>query len=271
MFAKIRSFFGEKAKDDPKKAIRKVRLVTEDAQSKEDVIENAPHLAKELFWGKYPHYPDMSGAYRKLFQTLKIDNTKTIKVHEAFCGTDLSTIIGGVGPNADYICRDEDVVQFDKNIKKFALATKTERIIENIPVKAERLYFAHILSFQPVPGDELAIDWQTFADKTLSGGYIIIPRIISSARVAKKPSQKLGDNIEFYFYSQVDHTAHWVSVLEARFKSLKDMDPQSFANINKKVTLLFGDEVAKWGKDLKQLKSGEVKIVSMIYKRDDVV
>lgn len=275
MFAKVSSLFGDKSKNTSQKSVRKAvrrtrQVLKQEEQKEVRQVENFPTVAKELFWRKYPHYPEMNSAYRMLLQKLKIDNSRAIKVHDARCGTDLCQIAAGIGPNVDYCCTDENAPLIDKNIKKFQLGNKTERIIENIDGSKGRLYSAHLMSFEPTSGDDRNIDWDLLAENTLSGGYIIVPRIIKDTQEIIKPSQKLADNIEFYFCSKIDHTAHWVSVLEERFELLKNADPKSMMDAGKNVIKLFGVEATKWAMDLKRLKTGDVKILSMIYKRDDV-
>lgn len=267
MLEKVSSFFKATPKKAPQRGPRKPR---EAIENKPEKIINAPLEAKKLFWGKYPYYPEMGNAYRKLFQSLKIDNNKTIKMHETFCGTDMCNIVSGLGPNVDYCCRDDEVLIIEQNIKKFALEKKTERVLEKISPEDTKRYFTHIMSLVPVSGNDQQVDWKTLAEKTLSGGYVIIPRKITNDNDEKKPSQKLADNIEFYFYTQVDHTAHWISMIEAKFNLMKTMDPETLSKMDKQVLRAYGEEATKWAMDLKPLKAGEQKIVSMIYKRDDV-
>lgn len=266
MLAKLSGFFGEKPNKNPQRKIRKSSQVTEQKPQK---VENPLKAAKELFWGKYPHYPEMSSSYRGLFQKLKMDNSKTIKFHETLCGTDLCTIASGIGPHVDYCCLDQEVQLIAQNIKKFDLANKTERAVENEAASEPKMYFAHLMSFYPQQGTKRDIDWHNLADHTLPGGYVIDPQMIAAGEGSKKSSQKIADNIEFYYYTTVDHTAHWISVLNERFTALKNIDPESWTTTDKTVIKHYGDEATKWAMDLKGLKSGEFKMISMIYKRDE--
>lgn len=268
MLEKVSSFFKQTPKKSPQRPVRRIRQPFE---VKEEKTIDAPIEAKKLFWGKNPYYPEMGSAYRKLCQSLKIDNNKTIKLHETFCGTDMCNIVSGLGPNVDYNCHDDEAIIIQQNIKKFALEKKTEKITEATRQEDDtKQYFAHIMSLIPVQGDDMQVDWENLAEKTLSGGYVIIPRKITAKDDEKKPSQKLGDNIEFYFYSKTDHTEHWISIIEAKFNLMKTMDPELLTKTDKQVIKAFSEEATKWAMELKQLKTGEQKILSMIYKRDDV-
>ena len=270
MLAKMIGFLGEKPdkkpQRTPKRSIIKDRQVFE---RKEQTID-APKVSKKLFWGKYPHYPEMNSSYRTLLQKLKVDNSKTIKVHDAHCGADLCQIASGIGPHVDYCCLGAHAQLIDNNIKKFDLARKTQRISEGENELASPQYFAHLISFEATEGDDKDLNWNALADTTLSGGFVMIPRITIATDGTVKTSQKLADNIEFYFYTKVDHTAHWITVLEDRIENMKKLDPQSAALQNKQVLRLYADEATKWAMTLKELKSGTKKVITMIYKRDDI-
>lgn len=227
---------------------------------------------KGLFWGRYPHYPEMGTAYRSLLQRLKIDNQRSIKVTNPACGSDMCKIAGGSGPLIDYICDDEIAGLIDKNIKKMGLGSKIDRVLKSNPAATNRQYFAHIMSFYPKVIDDAALDWDFLGETTVPGGYVIIPKIIDGAGNFKKPkpSEKISDNNEFYFYNMIDHTDHWKMEIEKRFLSIQKSDPENFNNVSRPVISAFKKEVTEWLLMLQKLKTHNTKIMSVIYRHDDI-
>ncbi len=227
---------------------------------------------KGLFWGRYPHYPEMGTVYRSLLQRLKIDNQRSIKVLNPACGTDMCTIAGGSGPLIDYICDDEIATLIDKNVTKMGLGSKIDRVLKSNASAANRQYSAHIMSFYPKVVDDAALDWDFLGDTTIPGGYVIIPKIIEGTGNFKKPkpSEKISDNNEFYFYNMIDHTDHWKAEIEKRFLSIQNSDPENFNNVSRPVISAFKKEVTECVLMLQKLKTHNTKIMSVIYRHDDI-
>jgi hypothetical protein len=268
MFDRIKNIF--KPKSAPKKRVRKV--ATEITQKRDDAktTEADIKLGKELFWGRYPHYPEMSTVYRKIFQKFEIDNTRQIKVYDSICGTDMCNIASGSGPNVHYMCDDKYAKLVDKNIKKLGLGDKLERLIGQGAEGDATQYFAHVFSFYPKLDHEGSIDWQALDDITAPGGFVFLPKLVTNPTdETKKPSQKLADNIAFYYYIELDHTAHWISMLENKIATLKKDTPPGLNGANKAVIDTFRREVTKWAQEIKKLKSKKTKIVTSVYKHDD--
>ena len=218
MFEKVIDFLMDKPA--PKASVKKVHK--KQIVKQNDDVKEAPAtledfiMGKNLFWGRYPHYPEMSTVYRKIFQKYNIDNTKVIKVHDAICGADMCSISAGSGPNVEYLCDKELTVVVDKHIKLLALSKKFEHLSEDHNAKKQE-YAAHVYSFYPKLNAESHVDWLKLAENTApvdlfcaKGDYQF-----------KKPSEKLADNIEFYFYINLDHTAHWISVIENKIAALE--------------------------------------------------
>ena len=90
MFEKIKNIFKTKEKIKKKKT-RTVANVNENNEYQLNIQQG-----KKLFWGKYPHYPEMGSVYRKLFQKLRIVNNRVIKVYQPSCGTDMCNIATGI-------------------------------------------------------------------------------------------------------------------------------------------------------------------------------
>lgn len=269
MFDKIKNIF--KSKPEPKKRVRKVATEAPPEQDSAETTEADIKLGKELFWGKYPHYPEMSTVYRKIFQKYEIDNTSTIKVYDSICGTDMCNIASGSGPNVDYLCDDKYASLVEKNIKKLGLGDKFSRLSDEAAADNSIQYLAHVFSFYPKLDDESSIDWQLLDESTMAGGFVFLPKLVTNPKDEdKKPSQKLADNITFYFYIELDHTAHWIAVLENKIATLQKETPPGLVGASKAVIDTFRDEVTKWAREIKKLKSEKTKIVTSIYKHDDV-
>ena len=223
MFEKVIDFLMDKPA--PKASVKKVHK--KQIVKQNDDVKEAPAtledfiMGKNLFWGRYPHYPEMSTVYRKIFQKYNIDNTKVIKVHDAICGADMCSISAGSGPNVEYLCDKELTVVVDKHIKLLALSKKFEHLSEDHNAKKQE-YAAHVYSFYPKLDAESHVYWLKLAENTAPGGFVFVPKVITNSKEAlKKPSEKLADNIEFYFYINLDHTAHWISVIENKIAALQ--------------------------------------------------
>ena len=272
MFKKIINLF--RSKSEPKKRTRKITVNSKVERENKGAISNNINtikLGRHLFWGKYPHYPEMGSIYRSLMQKLKIDTLRTIKVYEPMCGNDMCVIASGSGPNIDYFCDDEHADIILRNVKKFALEKKIDRMTAAAVISDSIEYHSHVFSFYAKEVNEHQMDWQTLGETTLPGGYVFITRLIDASATSKhKPSDKLDDTVEFYYYLEVDHTSHWKNVLESTFKNITEVDPKKLASQNKDVTTEFKNEVVKYVSLLKSLKSGDRKIVTTIYKHDEV-
>ncbi|HPF47113.1 MAG: hypothetical protein KDF58_06780 [Alphaproteobacteria bacterium] len=269
MLKKIKSFFEDKPKE--KKRVRKSFALGEEVitaeQGDQEITKEDIRRGKELFWGRYPHYPEMSTVYRKLFQKFEIDNSKRVKVYDSLCGSDMCNIASGSGPMVDYICDDDHAPLVLQQIKKLGLSDKFDRLVN---YEKGNMYFAHVFSFYPKLDHEDAIDWQRLDDCTAPAGYVFLPKLVTNPKdLKKKPSQKLADNIAFYFYIELDHTMHWISVLNRKIEILQKETPPGLAAANQNVIKIFRDEVSKWASLLKQLKSNEISIVTSVYKHDD--
>lgn len=261
-------------KPAPKKRVKKT--VKKQSVNENSVVKEVPAtpediiMGKNLFWGRYPHYPEMSTIYRKIFQKYNIDNTKVIKVHDALCGADMCNISAGSGPNVEYISEKDFNSVIDKHIKLLALSKKFEHLIDDHTNKKQE-YAAHVYSFYPKLDAENQIDWLKLADNTTPGGFVFVPKIITNSKEAlKKPSEKLADNIEFYFYINLDHTAHWIKVIENKIAALETRTAENLKRASKHSLIAFKDEVTKWAAQLKRLKTGQIKMMTAVYKRDDV-
>lgn len=265
-------------KSDGKQPRRKVRSFPRASVS--DSLNNAAAVilpedimaGKGLFWGRFPHYPEMGAAYRTLFQRLKIDNQRSIKVSDPACGSDMCALAGGSGPLIDYTCDDESAALVDRNIIKMGLGKKIDRVLASNNSASNRQYFAHIMSFYPKMVDDAGLDWDQLGDTTVPGGYVIIPKIIASPNTFKKPkpSEKISDTNEFYFYNMIDHSDQWKFAIEKRFMFIQNSDAENFNNVSKPVLSAFKQEVIKWMGILQKLKSHNIKIMSAIYRHDDV-
>ncbi|MDG1707413.1 MAG: hypothetical protein P8H03_01560 [Emcibacteraceae bacterium] len=268
MFDKVKSLFV--SKPPPKKRVKKQAAKAE-VKPAINITPKDIEAGNKLFWGRLPYYPQMGTVYRKIFQSLKIDNVKTVKVHATSCGTDLSTLSAGGGPNIRYICHDDQAALVERNINNMGAAKKTERIVNEVTGEYSYKYYAHVFSMFPDEHDDNDLDWAAFAESTMPSGYVIIPKIMKTEDVdILKPSQKLSDNNEFYFYHKVDHTKHWIDLLEARFEYFHTADPSKIKSPRTEVTLCFKDELTKWALEMKRVKAGEVKIITAVYKHDDV-
>ncbi len=264
-------------KSEPKQSRKKTRPKLKKKTALETPQPAAVHVTAEdilagkgLFWGRTPYYPEMGNAYRKLMQRLKIDNQRAIKVAEPSCGADMCTLAGGSGPMIDFTCSDENAALVDKNIIKMGLGSKIDRVSDC--AAASRSYFAHITSFYPENVNDADLDWDTLGDTTAPGGYVIISKMVTARGEFQKPkpSEKISDTNEFYFYNLIDHSIEWVETIEKRLKIIQDSDPDNFSNVSKPVTSAFKMEVTEWIVLLQRLKAGEIKVMSVIYKHDDV-
>lgn len=273
MFDKVKNIFG--SKPEPKKRVRKSFAIQDDSlmTPTEDAVATEADInrGKELFWGRYPYYPEMSTIYRKLFQKFQIDNSKLIKVYDPICGADMCQLASGSGPNVEYICEKHQAELVEGNIKKLDLGKKMERLASDAPSDGVRKYFAHVFSFYPNLDDESSVNWSELDDNTLSNGYVFLPKLVTNpTNEKKKPSEKLADNIAFYFYIDMDQTNHWTQVLEKKIEILQKETPRGLVGSNKFVIEAFRAEVTKWALLIKQLKSGEIKIVTSVYKHDEI-
>ena len=274
MFEKVSKFFGSKEKQPAKRPVKRAVARTRNVQSMAENASTGPteadlYAGRVLFWGKEPFYPEMGSEYRKLLQRLKIDNQRSIKIWLAHSGNDLCTIASGSGPNIDYDCPEDSLDQISKVIDKFGLTSKIDRVPEDA---SPREYFAQIVAIEPREGDDATLDWDNLGETTVPGGYVVVAKKVYPKRNnwAPKPSEKISDNNEFYYYNQIDHTTDWLNAIEARLKAVGEMDPESFSAQNQHVISAFKIEASEWMLTLKELKSGELKIVSAIYKHDDI-
>lgn len=272
MFEKVIDFLMDKPA--PKASVKKAHK--KQIVKQNDEVKVAPAtpedfiMGKNLFWGRYPHYPEMSTIYRKIFQKYNIDNTKVIKVHDAICGADMCNISAGSGPNVEYLCGKDLTSVVDKHIKLLALSKKFEHLSSDHNAKKQE-YAAHVYSFYPKLDAESHINWLKLAENTAPGGFVFLPKIITNSKEAlKKPSEKLADNIEFYFYINLDHTAHWINVIENKIAALETRTAENLKRASKHSLIAFKDEVTKWAIELKRLKTGQIKMMTAVYKRDDV-
>ncbi|MCC3859759.1 hypothetical protein [Pseudemcibacter aquimaris] len=269
MFEKVKSMFG--SKPEPKRKVRKTVRKQQDipVQVEEAATPADIKLGKELFWGRYPHYPEMSTVYRKIFQKYNVDNTRTIKVHDAICGTDMCNISAGNGPNVEYICDDDKAKLVEGHIRKLGLTKKFERVYD-ADFGDAKSYIAHVFTFYPELDAESKIDWQALDDNTMPGGFVFLPRLVTNPKEADaKPSDKLADNIPFYHYINMDHTDHWIEVLTNKVTMLQNNTPEKLETASKAAVQAFRDEVTKWALEIKRLKSEDVKIITTVYKHDD--
>ena len=141
----------------------------------------------------------MGMVYRKVFQSLKIDNTKSVELHNSACGTDLSTLSAGGGPNIRYICDGNQLALIERNITNMGASKKTERIINEVTGEFATKYFVHVLTMYPNETDDTDINWESLAENTLPSGYVIISKFMTPEKFeALRPSSKLSDNYEFY-------------------------------------------------------------------------
>ncbi|MDG1997451.1 MAG: hypothetical protein P8J14_13215 [Emcibacteraceae bacterium] len=267
MFDKLKSLFVSK----PKPLIKVEKpVVVNEAKPPINITPKDIQAASKLFWGRLPYYPQMGSVYRKIFQSLKIDNQKTVKIHATACGTDLSTLSAGGGPNIRYMCDDDQAELVERNINNMGASKKTERIVTEVTGDYADKYFAQVLSIYPDERDDNVIDWTKLAESTLPSGFIIIPRIMKPEDVeALKPAQKFSGNNDFYFFHKVDHTEYWINMLEARFEYFTTADPSKIKSPRTEVTLCFKDELTKWAIEMKRVKSGKVKIITSVYKHND--
>ena len=227
-------------------------------------------MGKELFWGKHPYYPEINTIYRKLFQKFEIDNSKRIKLYDAICGTDICNIASGSGPYVEYYCDETNAKLVELNIKKLGLADKIERSSPQNSEVGIQVYFAHIFSFFPNLDEKNDIDWQGLDESTSPGGYIFLPKLVTRPKNQKKKiSRLLASSIPFYFYYELDHTNHWISILEKKIEILKNETPSGLSGANKAIIDAFRTEVSKWVIEVKKLKSKEHKILTIIYKHND--
>ncbi len=272
MLENIRSLFENKPnKGKPvRRSFIKSGQISEQKSNHQTTAKEDIKKGKELFWGRYPYYPEMSVVYRKLFQKFQIDNSKRIKVYDSLCGTDMCNIASGSGPSVEYLCDDDHISSVLQHIKKLGLSDKIDRLGAADEGAQGTQYFAHVFSFYPTLDHEKSIDWQKLDDCTLPSGYVFLPKLVTTSEDEKKePSQKLADNIAFYFYLELDHTDHWILALEKKIDILQKETPPGLAAANENIIKAFRDEVTKWVGLTKQLKSGQVRIVTSIYKHDD--
>lgn len=265
MFDKIKKVF--KPKSEPKK---RKRAISHAAAEQADKLDKAADIkkGKALFWDKYPHYPQMSTIYRKMFQKYLIDNGSKVKFYDEVCGTDMCSIVSGNGPYVEYLCDDENASIIDNNVTTFNLFKKIEHLKPQAQ-EGQKTYIGHVFSLNPKLDAEVNIDWDELDNNTLPGGFVFIPKMITTEDDGKIPPEQLADNITFYFFIDLDHTQHWITILEAKIDKLQKEAPSGLSGASSTVIEAFKDEVTKWASVIRKLKSGKAKIFSRVYKHDD--